>query len=83
MTNKFQQSQWPLLMGEDFNVVLICEDGANGNSVTLFDIEDFQRCIQENELHEVRAIGPHFTWTNNQEGERRIWSNIDRCFVNV
>lgn len=43
---------------------------------------DFQACLQGADLQEVRAIGPAFTWTNNQVGEYRISSNIDRSFAN-
>lgn len=69
-------------MGGDFNAVLASEDRDQGNPVTLAEIEDFKKCLQENELEEVRAVGALFTWTNNQMGERRICSNIDRCFAN-
>lgn len=70
-------------MGGDFNAVLNCEDRHQGNPVTSADVEDFQTCLQESELFEVRAIGDHFTWINNQKGANRIWSNIDRSFANT
>lgn len=47
------------------------------------DIKDFYNCIQDNEMQEVRAVGAHFTWTNNQYGGNRICSNIDGCFANI
>lgn len=80
---KYQQAQGPLVMGGDFNAILSSDDRFQGNPVTQSDIEDFQHCIQHNELQEIRAIGPQFTWTNNQVVECRILSNIDRCFANT
>lgn len=77
-----QQIQGPVLLGGDFNAVLQGDDRVNGNAVTCAEVEDFKCCVDENELFEVRAVGPHFTWSNNQDGEARIWSNIDRCFAN-
>lgn len=83
LSTQCQQSQGPLLVGGDFNAMLNYEDRANGNVVTQAEVEDFRRCVEDNELQEVRAVGPQFTWCNNQEGEDRIWSNIDRCFANI
>lgn len=77
------QCQGHVLIGEDFNVVLSTDDRFQGNPVSAMDIEDFQKCILENELQEVRAEGPQFTWTNNQEWDNKICSNIDRCFANT
>lgn len=50
--------------------------------MTSGEMEDFQNCLQLNEMQKVRAIGAQYTWTNNQEGTHRIFSNIDRCFAN-
>lgn len=77
-----RKRQEAMLIGGDFNAILKCEDRLNGNHVQQKDLEDFQNCIDEIEMQEVRAIGPQYTWNNNQEGEDRIWSNIDRCFAN-
>lgn len=78
---KFNRS--PLIIGGDFNDVLTCEDRSQGNHVTATKTEDFQMCIQDFKLQEVRVMGNQYTWTNNQEAKRRICSNIDRCFANA
>lgn len=83
VTQKFQEVQYPLIMGGDFNVVLSVEDREQGNLVTQADIMEFAQCVEENELVEVRAVSDHFTWTNNHEGNHRIWSNLNRCFANA
>lgn len=46
-------------------MILVAEDRVHGNAVTQADIEDFQVCIAVNDLHEVRAVGPQFTWTKS------------------
>ncbi|XP_062097539.1 uncharacterized protein LOC133803465 [Humulus lupulus] len=33
-------------------------------------------------VDELRSIGSHFTWTNNQENDNRIYSKLDRVFKN-
>lgn len=70
-------------MGGDFNAVLNIDDRVNGNPVTASEIEDFQNYVNDNALQEIKAIGVHFTWHNNQEGNSKIYSNIDRWFANV
>lgn len=76
------QRTGPTLIGGDFNAILRSEDRFQGDSVTTADVMDFQNCLQQAALQEVRAVGAVYTWTNNQEGANRICSNIDRCFAN-
>lgn len=73
----------PLLAGGDFNTVLCAGDRLQGQPVTAAEIKDFAECLQDSELKEIRAVGSEFTWYNNQEGEDKIHSNIDRCVANV
>lgn len=44
-------------MGGDFNAILSCEDRFQGNVVTGSETVDFQSCVEENGLQEVRAVG--------------------------
>lgn len=68
-------------MGRDFNVVLSIEDRYQGNVVQTMEIEDFQQCHNDCRLQELRAVGPQYTWDNNQGGANRICTNIERCFA--
>lgn len=78
-----QNQSRPVLLGGDFNAILNLEDRFQGNPVQNIEVVDFQACLERNILQEVRAIGPTFTWTNNQEGQQRIYTNIDRSFANI
>ncbi|XP_020688676.1 uncharacterized protein LOC110104067 [Dendrobium catenatum] len=41
------------------------------------------KCFMTNsDFHDVRSIGPRFTWCNNKEGASRIWERLNRCLVN-
>ena len=73
----------PLLIGGDFNAILSAEDRLHGSPFTESDIKDFSDCLQMNDLTPVRMVGNAFTWCNNQSGEDRIYSLIDRCVANA
>ncbi|KAI0519669.1 hypothetical protein KFK09_007123 [Dendrobium nobile] len=41
------------------------------------------KCFMTNsDIHDVRCIGPRFTWCNNKEGASQISERLDRCLVN-
>lgn len=71
----------PICFCGDYNSVLLIEDRVNGNPVTSAEFQDLEACIRANALSEVRTIGGYYTWCNNQEGDDRIVSKIDRCLV--
>lgn len=67
----------------DFVTRRCSTDRYQGNAVTPMDIQDFNDCLTRNNHLEIRAVGYEFTWSNSQEGSRRICSNIDRCLANT
>ncbi|KAH7666191.1 DNase I-like protein [Dioscorea alata] len=67
----------PWLIQGDFNAVLSNADRAGGNPVDLLAANDFQECLLKSNLLEIQTVGPRFTWTNNQEEDRRILRKID------
>ena len=72
-----------LLIGGDFNNVLLVDDRLNGNPVTQHEIQDIADCLLRNSLAEVRTIGDYYTWCNNQDSGDRIYSKIDRFIVDT
>lgn len=72
-----------LLIPWNFNNVLTVDDRLNGNPVTEHDIQDFSECLLHNKLSEVRTIGDHYTWCNNQASGDRIYYKIDRFIANT
>lgn len=73
----------PICFCGDFNSVLLLDDRKNGNPVTNVEVQDFENCIRNNALVEVRSIGGYYTWCNNQENTGRILSKIDRCLATL
>ena len=82
LTSAVAHCNAPLIVGGDLNTVLDTEDRLHGHPVSQSEIYDFDNCLHENELTEIRAVGGYSTWCNNQEGEDRISSKIDRVTAN-
>lgn len=60
----------------DFINVLNREDRIGGNIVTLNEVRDFQECIKECLLEEMRRKGQHYTWID-KGFDNRVFSKID------
>uniref|UniRef100_A0A803QD09 Reverse transcriptase domain-containing protein n=1 Tax=Cannabis sativa TaxID=3483 RepID=A0A803QD09_CANSA len=61
------------------------EDGVasqGGNMVTLNDIRDATTWLAQSHMEKLLKTGSGFTWTNNQDGDKRIYSRIDHTLVN-
>ncbi|XP_070020489.1 uncharacterized protein [Nicotiana sylvestris] len=71
---------WPI--GGDFNSVLQLQDRMRGNTISMAEIQDFNKCVQDLRLSELAWEGEYYTWSNKQDGSDRIWSRIDRMFGN-
>lgn len=82
MTAICSQITSPMCFGGDFNTVLLSDDRKNGNPVTQGEVKDFEECLQQNGLAEVRAIGSYYTWCNNQDGDDMILYKLDRVVAN-
>ncbi|XP_020681916.1 uncharacterized protein LOC110099172 [Dendrobium catenatum] len=73
----------PLVIGGDFNCVLSQEEKRGGKKFSLTQgSKDFNSFMINNDLHEVRSMGPKFTWCNNKSGSARILEKLDRCLIN-
>ncbi|XP_062114585.1 uncharacterized protein LOC133825691 [Humulus lupulus] len=77
---KFPVAPW--LMAGDFNSVFECDDRCGGRPVAITELVDAQRWKAYGLADELRSIGSHFTWTNNQSDGARIYSKLDRVFKN-
>lgn len=75
-------SDIPWLIGGDFNTILRASEKRGGLDPDLGSIQDFQECVVDTNLSEIRYEGNEFTWCNNQTGNRRIWQRLDRVFCN-
>ncbi|XP_050232964.1 uncharacterized protein LOC126681469 [Mercurialis annua] len=65
----------------DFNAVLRDSDRCGGNIANQNDCEEFENCLDNTNLVELKWRGNKYTWTNNQQEEDRIWRRIGRVLV--
>ncbi|XP_019237680.1 PREDICTED: uncharacterized protein LOC109217852 [Nicotiana attenuata] len=77
-----QRINMPWLIIGDFNAMLYPQDRLYGNPVQYGEIKDFNDCIHDLLLNEVRWTGEYYTWTNKQQTNDRICSRLDRAFGN-
>lgn len=69
-------------MEGDFNNVLQPSERKGGCSVQLYEVVDFQNCVQACGLQDMRWHGLDFTWSNKQRVDRKVCSKIDRVLIN-
>ncbi|XP_020680702.1 uncharacterized protein LOC110098272 [Dendrobium catenatum] len=73
----------PSIIGGDFNCILNKEEKRGGKRFLFSGGPRDMKCFMKNsDFHDVRSIGPRFTWCNNKEGASRIWERLDRCLMN-
>ncbi|XP_020706100.1 uncharacterized protein LOC110116742 [Dendrobium catenatum] len=73
----------PLVIGSDFNCILSQDEKRGGRKFIMTQgSKNFQQFLINNDLHEVKAVGPKFTWCNNKSGSARILEKLDRCLIN-
>ncbi|KAL9676312.1 hypothetical protein QQ045_004526 [Rhodiola kirilowii] len=70
-----------LIMG-DFNCIAAWNEKKGGNKKNGKIIRLFNEFMANVGVSDAGYEGPTFTWSNNQEGTRRIWERLDRCLVN-
>ncbi|XP_048494582.1 uncharacterized protein LOC125494804 [Beta vulgaris subsp. vulgaris] len=70
------------LFGLQETRVKSCNFHKNGSVITLSEVEGIRTCLRDCGLLELESTGPFYTWSNKQEGVERVFSKIDRVFVN-
>lgn len=70
------------LVGGDFNI--ICNDEKKFGGLEFDQIEaiDFNQCISNYALTEIRCTGSQFTWWNGCIEDQCIFERLDRVFYN-
>ncbi|XP_062118601.1 uncharacterized protein LOC133832247 [Humulus lupulus] len=72
----------PWLVAGDLNSAFDFDDRLVGCAITVMEMADAQRWRSLGLVDELRTSGSHFTWTNKQAAEARIYSKLDRIFKN-
>ncbi|XP_062104336.1 uncharacterized protein LOC133815521 [Humulus lupulus] len=76
----FPATAW--LITGDFNAVFESADRIGGRVILSIELSDAQSWRALGLVDEMRARGSHFTWTNNQKKDDKIYSRLDRVFAN-
>ncbi|XP_074300867.1 uncharacterized protein LOC141632200 [Silene latifolia] len=76
-----RQIHEPWIVGGDFNCVTLAHERLGG-TVTTAEAEPFQECIEDCDLSDMPATGAFYTWNNKQPPDTRIYSRLDRVFIN-
>lgn len=66
----------------DFNEICSLDETQGGNDVWTSGMDDFKNCLDRDDIDDIRAVGPHFTWWNSQ-GNRTISRKLDRALGNA
>jgi len=59
-------------------LVLSKDDRMGGNAVTDHEVQELNLLLEVCDLHELRSMGPYYSWTN-----KTVWSRIDRVLINA
>ncbi|XP_021773606.1 uncharacterized protein LOC110737576 [Chenopodium quinoa] len=66
----------------DFNAVLSVFDKMNGAAISNYETRDFQQCLDDLALVEIKSKGSFYSWCNKAHSGPRTFSRIDRGIVN-
>ncbi|XP_074291201.1 uncharacterized protein LOC141617971 [Silene latifolia] len=78
---KFAPSAPWLVLG-DFNVVRDPAEKLSPNPPILQEMMGFNSCLTTCHLDDLNSTGCELTWTNKHDSSTRVWSKLDRAFVN-
>jgi hypothetical protein len=81
---RFLKSTWngPWICAGDFNEVLHSDEHFGLRDRDENQMELFRDCLDDCGLMDMGFIGPKYTWTNRQDGERNIKVRLDRAVAN-
>lgn len=72
----------PLMIAGDFNAIRNHNDRVGGSSDWPIWMDDFEACISQAEMEDLRFAGQLYTWSNRRE-EGPIFRKLDRTIVNL
>ncbi|XP_062104354.1 uncharacterized protein LOC133815539 [Humulus lupulus] len=72
----------PWLVLGAFNSVFDVEDRIGGKVISPKEVEDARNWLDLGNVEEMKLLGSYYTWSNIQDGNNRIFSKLDRVFIN-
>ncbi|XP_042964017.1 uncharacterized protein LOC122298309 [Carya illinoinensis] len=72
----------PWLLCGDFNIIREDSERRGGLPRPFSAMGDFNICLQNCGVMDMRSQGASMTWCNGHSGLSRSWARLDRCFLN-
>ncbi|KAK1282596.1 hypothetical protein QJS10_CPB22g00515 [Acorus calamus] len=79
LAQSIDNDQW--IIGGDFNEVRFSHEKIGGRGAYTRRMARFNECISDCHLQDLKALGSHFSWSNQQQF--RIACKLDRILVNL
>ncbi|XP_074303377.1 uncharacterized protein LOC141637860 [Silene latifolia] len=73
----------PWIVGGDFNAVMARNERIGGAPVSNAEIKPMLQTIQDCHHADLNARVSFFTWSNKHESDTKVYSRIDRVFINA
>lgn len=83
LRNIKRQSEDPWMVIGDLNNVLFSFERVGGDLVHPRETMVLANCVEDTKVIDLKVVGAFYTWSNGRFDNRRIWSQIDRCMVNL
>ncbi|KAH7834427.1 hypothetical protein Vadar_015903 [Vaccinium darrowii] len=75
-------TQEPCVIAGDFNCIFTNEEKSGRVDKEEWELIDFQRFMDDNDLIDIGFVGYPFTWNNKRGGRANIRMRLDRALVN-
>uniref|UniRef100_A0A7N0ZRI2 Endonuclease/exonuclease/phosphatase domain-containing protein n=1 Tax=Kalanchoe fedtschenkoi TaxID=63787 RepID=A0A7N0ZRI2_KALFE len=72
----------PWMIGGDFNVISSWAEKRGGRMIDDGSMMEFKSFIIQSGLTDITSTDGSLSWTNNQQGAKRIYKKLDRVFIN-
>ncbi|KAH7834630.1 hypothetical protein Vadar_018083 [Vaccinium darrowii] len=82
LANILNSTQEPCVVAGDFNCILNNEEKSGGADKEEWELDDFQRFVDDNDLIDIEYVGYPFTWNNKRGGSANIRMRLDRAVAN-
>ncbi|XP_062086311.1 uncharacterized protein LOC133792422 [Humulus lupulus] len=79
---KIKEVMCSTFVGWDYYSSLSLEDRLGGRPILVKETEVARKWLDLGMADELKIMGSFYTWSNNQEGGKRIFSKLDRVFTN-
>ncbi|XP_074265812.1 uncharacterized protein LOC141588261 [Silene latifolia] len=72
----------PWMVYGDFNAIMAADERIGGANVTNAEMRHMMQTMLEFNLYDMKGCGSFYTWNNKHEYDGKVYSRIDRVFIN-